>query len=498
MTTSETPASSPIPFLRRNFAAIILVSALLIVPCLWHRHIEAGDLPSHVYNAWLAQLITQGQAPGLYLAPRYDNVLFDLGLFYGANAFGLAAAEKIVVSLSVLIFCWGVFSLVAAVSGRPPWFLLPCIAMLAYGYVFNMGFFNYYLSIGLASFVLTLTWRPRAGNWLLALCLTPFVLLAHPIGFLWLLGTFAYHHLRERLPGWTKLALPLCALAAFLALHWVLAHRVTFLVDWQPRPLYLLLGPDQLHLFTDRYVTLSWFAIAFGVLCAAVEVVAHRKNRSHWKQFLPPLELYIIALIGSALLPENLRPSVTAGWIGLLVSRVTMITAILGLCVLGLLRPRRWHLAGFAAVAAFFFTFLYQDSAQLSRLEANAESLLATLPYGTRIIPAIDAPPDSRITFIGHLADRACIHRCFTYSNYEAPSQQFRVRIRPEGSPLVTSSEDDADDMEGGGYEVQDSDPPLTLLYQCDPSDPTKLCLHPLRPGDSTEPSAIANPSPHP
>jgi hypothetical protein len=491
MTNSEILQSSPIAFLRQHLAAVMLISLLLIVPCFWHRHIEAGDLPSHVYNAWLAQLVTQGQAPGLYLVHRYDNVLFDMTLFYAANLFGIHAAEKIVVSICVLILVWGVFSLVAAVSRRPPWFLLPCMAMLAYGYVFNMGFFNYYLSIGLASFVLALTWRPRPGNWFLAVLTVPFVLLCHPIGCLWLLGTFAYHRLRERLPGWTKLALPLSTAAAFFALHGVLAYRVTFPVDWQPKPFYLLFGVDQLHLFADGYVTLSWFALALGVACAAGEVFAHRKDRYHFRQFLPALELYAIAVLGSALLPENLRPSVTAGWIGLLVSRVTMITAIFGLCVLGLLGARRRHLAGFGAIAAVFFVFLYQDTARLSRLEANAESILATLPYGTRIIPAIDAPPDSRITFIGHIADRACIHRCFTYSNYEPASEQFRVRVRPEGSPLVTSSENDAEDMEGGGYEVQDTDPPLTLLYQCDPSDTTKLCLHPLKPGDSTEPSDL-------
>ena len=491
MTTSETPSSSPIAFLRRHLAAVILVSILLIIPCIWHHHIEAGDLPSHVYNIWLAQLVTKGQAPGLYLVPRYDNVLFDFALFYTADLFGIRAAEKIVVSVCVLIFVWGVFSFVAAVSRRLPWFLLPCIAMLAYGYVFNMGFFNYYLSVGLASFVLALTWRTaRAGNWLLALLITPLVLLAHPIGFLWLIGTLAYRHLRERLPGWTKLALPLSAVAAFAAVHWYLAHRVAFPVDWQPKPLYLLLGADQLHLFANRYIALSWFVLAFGVLCAAVEVVAHRRDKPHWKHFLPALELYAIALLGAALLPENLRPPFTAGWIGLVVSRVTVITAIFGICVLGLFRPRRWHLAGFGAITTVFFVFLYQDTAWLSRLEANAESLLATLPFGARIIPAIDAPEDSRITFIGHIADRACVHRCFTYSNYEPGSQQFRVRVRPEGSPLVTSSEEDAENMVSGGYEVQDRDPPLTLLFQCDLDDATKLCLRQLRPGDSTEPSA--------
>src|SRR6266478_3603854 len=131
-------------------AVAAIVSLLLVVPCFWHRRIEAGDLASHVYNAWLAQLIEKGQAPGLYLASRWDNVLFDFTLLHLANFLGFSIAEKIAVYACVLIFFWGVFAFLAAVTGRAPWFLAPCIAMLAYGYSFNMGFMNYYLSLGLA------------------------------------------------------------------------------------------------------------------------------------------------------------------------------------------------------------------------------------------------------------------------------------------------------------------------------------------------------------
>src|SRR5262249_30370182 len=150
--------------------------------------------------------------------------------------------------------------------------------------------------------------------------------------------------------------------------------------------------------------------------------------------FLLPFELYTIAYLGTALLPENLRPSLTGGWIGLGVSRLTPVNAIFGLFLLGFPPPRQWHVAGFPALGAVFFTFLYQDTAWLNRLESGVESAVATLPRGARIIPAIDSPKDWRITFIGHIADRACIGHCFTYSNYEAPSQQFRVRVSSQGS----------------------------------------------------------------
>jgi len=33
---------------------VLPICVQLLVPCFWHQRIEAGDLASHVYNAWLA------------------------------------------------------------------------------------------------------------------------------------------------------------------------------------------------------------------------------------------------------------------------------------------------------------------------------------------------------------------------------------------------------------------------------------------------------------
>ena len=129
---------------------IFVISVLLLLPCFWHKRIEAGDLASHTYNAWLAQLIERGQAPGLYIARQWSNVLVDVALLRLGNAVGLPAAEKIVVSVCVLTFFWGAFALISAATDRRPWVLAPGIAMIAYGWTFHMGFMNYYLSLGLA------------------------------------------------------------------------------------------------------------------------------------------------------------------------------------------------------------------------------------------------------------------------------------------------------------------------------------------------------------
>src|SRR6266851_3249551 len=467
-----------------RIVAVFAISGLILVPCWWHRRIEAGDLASHVYNAWLAQLIEKGQAPGLYIAKQWNNVLFDVALLRVADLVGLAAAQKIVVSGCVLIFFWGVFAFVAAVAERLPWFLTPCIAMLAYGYSFSMGFMNYYLSLGLACFGLAILWRARRFEWIAAVPFALLTMLAHPIGFLWLVGTLAYTKIRAKLPGWWKLALPLAAASGFAAIYWYTSHRPSLFADWDRGPFYLYNGADQLGLYGKRYIFLAGAAFIFGLICMAADFYGRRHEASWWKSFQLPFELYLITFCATALLPENLRPSLYGGWIGLLSSRLTTISAIFGLSLLAYLKPRKWHLGGFAVCAVVFFAFLYQDTGWLNRLEANAEKLTQYLPVGTRVLVTALAPADSRITFIGHSIERACIGHCFSYANYEPASGEFRVRVR-KGSPVATSSTDDAEDMASGEYEVDDTDLPLKQIYQCDATDPTKLCIRDLEAGET-------------
>jgi len=47
----------------KNSALTAVVSLLLLVPCSWQPHILTGDLPSHIYNAWLAGENRQGKLP---------------------------------------------------------------------------------------------------------------------------------------------------------------------------------------------------------------------------------------------------------------------------------------------------------------------------------------------------------------------------------------------------------------------------------------------------
>jgi hypothetical protein len=484
MTESKSQIVSGISLLRKCLLRILMLSVVVVIPCFWHARIEAGDLASHVYNAWLAQLIPKGLAPGLSVATQWHNVLFDVALLWAAKLVGIAAAQKIVVSGCVLVFFWGVLAFIAVVTESLPWFFAPCIAMLAYGYSFSMGFMNYYLSVGLACFGLAILWRGKGIDWFLGALAAVMAILAHPIGFLWMVGTLAYKGIKEKLPGRWKLLLPVGATSSFAAVYWYASVHPALLADWDRGPFYFYNGADQVALYGTRYFLLAGAAFLFGVICVVADSIAQRGQGYAWGVLRLPCELYAVTFSATALLPENLRPIAQAGWIGLLGSRVTTISAILGLCILGFMKPRRWHLAGFGVCAVVFFAFLYQDTGWLNRLEANGEKLVADLPVGTRVIISARAPVGSRIPFIGHAVERACIGHCFSYSNYEAASGEFRLRVR-KGSREVTSSTDESEDMESGEYEVDETDLPAKQIYQCDASDLTRLCIRDLQAGET-------------
>ena len=156
---------------------------------------------------------------------------------------------------------------------------------------------------------------------------------------------------------------------------------------------------------------------------------------------------------------------------------------MLGLCVLGSVRPRKWHLAVLLGCGVVFFWWMYQDTAVLNRMEEQAENLVRGLPYGHRVIHTLWSPPGWRIG-PGHIVDRACIGRCFVYSNYEPSTRQFRVRIGPEGSPIVVSSPPAGLAMSQGTYVVQAADLPMAEIYQCDERDLSRLCMRQLVAGE--------------
>lgn len=474
-------------FVRANASAVILLSILLIIPCFWHQRIQAGDLGSHMYNAWLAQLVERHQISGVTVVRQWTNVLFDVLVLQTANAFGFAAAERIVVSICVLVFFWGSFCFLASVSGRPPWNLAPFLVVLAYGYVFHMGFMNYYMSLALAFLGLAAVWQGSAENWAMAAAFGALSLTAHPIGFAFFVGAALYVELSKKLDGYWRWSLPILGVLVLFYVRWFFAMRTEWDTDWaNRRALFDILGIDQFKLFGDRYGWLAGVAFAWALLAVFVffyDWIIRREKPQ--PLFRMAVELYLLSMIAIKCLPENVRFSGSGAWAGLLGSRLTLITAVLGVLLLACVRVRRWHLLGSCVIAATFFVFVYVDTRKLDRMEASARELAAKLPAAQRIVAVAKPPAGWRIPFVYHSIERTCIGHCFSYGNYEPSSAQFRVRAVP-GSSFVVSSNFKAEAIVRGDYVVQQSDLPLVSIYQCGAADWTRLCAAELNVGSKT------------
>ncbi len=468
--------------MRAHWLKLLAVSCLVLVPCFWHRRITADDLGSHVYNAWLAQLIRHGQAPGLWIAHQWTNVLFDFLLSGFGSVLGLAAAERICVSLAVLIFFWGSFALVCAATRRAPWFLLPFIGAFTYGFTFYMGFFNYYLALGLSFLGLAILWRGKGPERLVAVAILPLIWLAHPLGLVWLIGAAIYVGVAETMPPRYQLLLLVPAAGGMAAAHYYLWRH--FAVEAAPRSPFWFSGADQLALFGSRYDALIVAFWSFVAVAVVTDLVRRVRARNLWSDYGIPLQLYILVELAVPLLPRGINVLPHIAPIALLTDRLTSVSAVLLCCLLGAMRPSKWHLVGSAAVAIVFFTFVYRDTGTLNGMEAQAEQLVRTLPADQRVMATILPPPDSHI-MIQHMIDRACVGHCFSYGNYEPGSGVFRVRATP-GNPYVLSDYDLDVDMENGEYTVQPGDLPVYQVYQCSVSG-TDLCIRPLEAGEAND-----------
>jgi hypothetical protein len=467
-------------FVRHNWLKLVAISLILIMPCFWHRHIEAGDLGSHLYNAWLAQQIEQGHAPGLWIASQWQNVLFDLSLSRLGALVGLPVAERVCVSAAVLLFFWSVFALICTASRRVPWSLIPCVALLTYGWTFHTGLFNYYISCALAFLGLAIFWRGALWERIGVITLAPLILIAHPVGFIWLIGAAAVLRVSESLRPRYLLLLPLSAAVLSFSIHRYLSSH--FKVLEPDRIEYLINGTDQLVVFGSRYAFLAGAMFAVGLACFIVDVVSRKHEGGFWKRYGLPLQLYLCVQAGILFLPGAVYFPRYGAPFSLIQERISLIAATMACCILGLIQPRKWHVLGFGAVAAVFFTFLYQDTGSLSQMEDRVEQLVQTVPPGHRVMETIHTDPDWR-AYVNHILDRACIGRCFAFGNYEPSTNQFRVRAQ-KGNRIVMTSFNDTEAMERGTYRVQPLDLPAHQIYQCG-SNVRGLCIRELGNGET-------------
>jgi hypothetical protein len=359
----------------RTLLAYTAVSLLLLAPCFWQPRLGAGDLSSLINNSWMAGLIENGRTQGLVTIHQWTNILFDLMLSGLFQILGAEAAQRISISIVVLTFVWGAFAFVSVVSGRRPWHLMPSIAMLAYGWVFHMGFFNFYFSLGLCLWAMALAWEWKpwraaaAGGVFLLACL------AHGLPVVWTFGLLTYVCLARGRTPFRRACLTTGFVLALLALHAVIGRLM--LARWSPAQLTMATGFDQVWVFDSKYyIVLVALVIVWGLLFQAL---IHGSGARQVVAVIP-FQLCVLSAAGVSILPGTVMIPGFYHALGFIAERMSLGVAVCVCALLGAVRPRRAVRWALVVVAICFFGFLYTDERALNGFEDRMQNLIAQAP----------------------------------------------------------------------------------------------------------------------
>ncbi len=459
-----------------NTAAFLLCSIAVLLPCFWHRHIIAGDLSSHIYNAWLANLIQYGRLTSLYLRPQFSNILFDWTLSALLRHFSPLTTVRIACSIAVLTFFWGAFSLISAAAKRPAWSLAPLLAMFTYGIVFNFGFFNMFLSVAFSLFALAILWAGKRWDFLLLMLIVPLTFVAHPLGTAFVVS-FGIYLLLLRVSG-TRIQVVL-SVAAFLLFYLARVYAVRHLPVLPARNQYqFFAGFEQTILFGTEYESLALIALGAAAIMVVLELRAWREN---FAAVRPWVLAYLLLAGCVAVVPEGFHMQGQLGLMGLMPARLSLYSAVFVCCLLSLCKPRAWHPVTFLGLAVVYFSFLYTDTARFDRLAAKTERAVQQFSSPPRVIQNVLFTNNNLFTV--RFIEQACIQHCWIVNNYEILSGQFRIRAHP-GSPYTLRSEDWVL-LDHGLYRVKAEDLPLKEIHRCGPAM-EDVCIGDLREGDLT------------
>ena len=462
---------------RHNWTALLLFFALLLIPCYWQTRIQSADLSSHIYNAWLTSQVRRGEIPGLWISSQRNNILFDLMLEWLLLHVGLNLAQRLAVSIAVLIFGWGAIRFIFRIAGYN-WWIAPWVAMLAYGFVFHLGLFNFYLSLGLCLWYLALFW---GGTWGIRALAAPILVLAwiaHPFPVVWTVCTAAYISIANAVRVRLQLALLLLGLTVVVSAHLFLIHRYAY--SWSFDQLSLITGANQIVLFGMKYVPL--FVGLLLIAMMLLHVLIKRFGLAGLIRTIP-VQLWLLNAAAVLLIPDRVLFPQFGRPLGYIAQRLSLAAGLMLCAALASAPAPRFAKVALVSVALLFFGLLYTDERALNRMEDKLDTAVDQLPRGQRVVSLLPSQSLASLC-LHHDLDRACIGQCWSYANYEPASWQFRLRALP-GNGIVLDNDADVAAAAGGKYIVQPRDLPVFLIYLCG-MESRDICWRPLLIGQTT------------
>jgi hypothetical protein len=455
----------------------ILGLILLIIPAMWLP--ASGDMPSHLYNAWLTHQVKHGLA-GFTLTTQFTNVATDI-LLYRLLPLGPHFAAASVNMLTVIVFFVGSVMFIRSVSERLPWPCLVMLAMFAYGVMYWLGFTNYMMGCGCGFMALGLgNSKFRYARWL-ALLMLILTFLMHLFVFAWTMGAAIVLMVIPRIPERFRLGGNLVVMAMSLApllfIHQTMYHL------WGLEQAKSILGSDIIYVFGDgSYVVLVIINLIFLSLFLT--------NRDRLRQFMksPLAWLYMMNAIfifivphtvtwpaGNVIAADGLPP---LSMLAFLTERLAFLQCVLLTALMANMSWEKWQKIAIVIVLCLHCFMGYQTAEKMVWAEQKLQETILSLPQGAKVIVDISLP-GLRVPVAHHLIDTVCIDRCYDFADYEPSIGHFRIHAKP-GNKVVMWRREDVVSVDSVQYSARPEDLPIYFISPCRKG----LCVHSMQAGE--------------
>lgn len=428
----------------------------------------AGDLHTHVYNAWLSVLVARGDVTGLWLESAWTNSVVSRVIAALIEVLPPGVVERVIQFTLAEGFLWSSFRWCRVLSGRDCWEWLPALAMLSIGWTYQTGLVNWFASAGLSLWAFAIALSSRRTRWM-AFPVLVIAAAGNPLPPLWAVTSFALTLANRRSPTFGRQVLVLLVSAVVIAgAATVCAGRGSYPLM---QVLTLLVGADQLWVYDE------WYAVFSGALLAIWGAAAIQVFRDPAARGGPALlvaaysAVFMVAVPDVILFPGYNVPAFY------LARRGTVLAGVAVTAALARARPTAPRSAALVCAAAGWMALLVIDWSTMTRLQRDMNRAVAHLPPGSRLVSSTGDLFDPALY-------SACSGRCFVWNNYQPASGAFSLRASEKNSFVIGRFQEYMA-LETGTYRVPELPFPMWEVAPCaEPAPARNICVRLLAQGD--------------
>jgi hypothetical protein len=239
-----------------------------------------------------------------------------------------------------------------------------------------MGFYNFYLSLGLCFWALSVAWNMQLRRVPIAAALLILGYSAHAMPVVWTLGLLFYLWLANRIASRRRVYVTAAWLLAMVLVNAVVSR--TMFSQSSVQQIALATGADQVWVFDGKYYfVLIGMLLVWGLLFIALL----RKSGAGYVVSCIPFQLCVIGAAAVFILPTTV---LIPGFQHTQVYNAERMSLGVGVCVcalLGVARPRDFERYALLLLALVFFGFLYRDERALNSFEDRMSDPVAQLGH---------------------------------------------------------------------------------------------------------------------